>query len=353
MKKLVWTIALLVTLINISLSAYFYINLKTAALETGQLEQSLTTDSLVNLDYLSLSSVQKQGTMFMVSIPDTVLSDKSVQFLKSNKISGVILMPDNIENEAQVKQLTLDLKTKVDDRLLIAIDQEGGTVVRIPWDKYARTSARTLGNVNKTQDTYEIAKYRAQLLKDLGINLILGPVADVADSNSFMYSRSYSNSPQIVASHVEAEIKAYHELALLTAVKHFPGHGDTTTDSYQEFPYISKSIEELQVNEFIPFQKAIEMQTDFVMTGHIVNSQIDSAPASICEKYAAILEEDLGFEGIIITDDLKMTGDIDGGINWGINLLIENQSAIQNRLSLIEPEEKYVKKVLELRYEKL
>ncbi|MBD3280707.1 beta-hexosaminidase, partial [Candidatus Dojkabacteria bacterium] len=206
---------------------------------------------------------------------------------------------------------------------------------------------------NETENTYNIAKYRAQLLKDLGINMILGPVGDVADSSSFMYSRSYSNDPEVVAYHVEAEIKAYNEVGLLTAVKHFPGHGDTQTDSHKDFPYINKSKDQLSEREFVPFQKAIELDSDFIMIGHIINSKISDQPASMSPEYKSILEDEMGFEGLIITDDLKMTGEIDGGINWGLNLTIEDQNATLTRLSSISPEEKYVKKILELRYEKL
>lgn len=307
------------------------------------------TEREVNL----MSDAEKRGTLFMVSIPDTKLSNKTIQFLKKNHIAGVILMGANIQSETQLKKLTADLKKKVAQDLLIAVDQEGGTVVRIPWDKYAQYSARDVMNGN-SPDFYKIHEYRAKLLKNLGINFVLGPVADIANEDSFMYSRSYSNNSFDVAEIVSTEVGIYQGAGILTSPKHFPGHGRTSIDSHYDFPVIDSSVEELKKSDWIPFKMAINANTEFVMVGHIINPQINpSQPASISRKYLKYLEKDLSFEGLIITDDLKMTGEIDGGIGWGINLIIDDQEAIKRRMNKIKPEDKYVRRVLELKYEKL
>ena len=352
MKKFIRIFVFLATIANLFVITYLLLQTPVEAATSSQPAAKLTINSAVNLEYLNLTDQQKKGRMFMVSISGTTLSDADAKFLKENKISGVILMPGNIKNELQVKQLTTDLKNKVDKRLIIAIDQEGGTVVRIPWDKYAQYSPKDV-TAGKSPNFEEMHEYRAKLLKDLGINMILGPVADLAGPDSFMYQRSYGTNAKNTADFVETEIRIYAKQGILTSPKHFPGHGSTNTDSHSEFPQISKSQEELKNYEFVPFQTAVDSGVPFIMIGHIVNPQISSKPTSISPEYKEILEDEMGFEGLIITDDLKMTGKINGGINWGINLTIEDRNATLIRLSSISPEEKYVKKVLELRYEKL
>ncbi len=315
----------------------------------------ISKDSYIDRKLNSMNVGQKRGALFMVSIPDQVLTDETISYLKENHIGGVILMPNNFVNEEQLKKLTSDLKQKVDSRIIISIDQEGGTVVRIPWDKYKNFNARDFveNRTNGITPT-EVFTYRAELLKSLGINCILGPVADIADKSSFMYKRSYSADKFDVAEITAEEIGVYQKIGILTSPKHFPGHGRTSTDSHNNFPEINLSKEELVQNEFVPFAADIRAGADFIMLGHIINPQIDpNIPASKSYKYVEILEQDLGFEGIVITDDLKMTGNINGGIDWGINLVIEDSTQVISRMNTINPQDEYVKRVLEIKYEKL
>lgn len=321
--------------------------------ESQETTTEFNFDSYLDRKVTSLTPAEKRGLLFMVSIPDITLSDSTVEFLRENHIGGVILLSHNIENETQLKKLTSDLREKVNSRLLISIDQEGGTVVRIPWDKYKAESARDLGQKNDVDYLEEVTKYRTQLLRDLGINLILGPVADFGNEDSFMYDRSYSDNPEEVAVYIETQTKIHNAGGLLTSPKHFPGHGRTSVDSHYDFPVISLEKSVLMENEFKPFKAGIDAGTDFIMIAHIINPQIDSKPASISKKYVDILEAELGFEGLVITDDLKMTGKLSGGIDWGINLTIESENKVLARMKNVNPEEKYLRKLLEIRYKKL
>jgi len=289
----------------------------------------------------SMTIDEKRGLLFMVSIPDKVLSKTTIKFLKENYIGGVVLLGNNVETETQIKQLTKDLREKVNENLLIAIDQEGGTVVRIPWDKYSNLSARDIGLTNDNNFAYEVARYRAELLLDLGINVILGPVADIAyTKNSFMYDRSFGSDPETVAKFVEAFVKGQNDAGIITVLKHFPGHGRTTTDSHKDFPVIHLSKEELLAGEFIPFKRGIEAGAEMIMLAHIVNPLIDpDIPASVSFEYVEILERELGFFRIVITDDLDMTGKIDTEIGWGINLVAEKFESIKSRIEDTNPDE--------------
>ena len=153
--------------------------------------------------------------------------------------------------------------------------------------------------------------------------MILGPLCDIPnDTNSYLYNRSFSTNVNIVAEMVSNTVKAQRDAGIISVLKHFPGHGDTVVNSHNDFPSINKTTNELLSNEFIPFKSGIDAGAEVVLVAHIKNKYIDDKnTASMSKKYADILEKDLGFNGVVITDDLAMTGNIDKGINFGINLI--------------------------------
>ncbi len=316
-------------------------------------QNDLTVAGFVEVKLSRMSNEEKQGILFMVSIPDKILTNSTAKYLRDSHIGGVILMGNNIESASQLARLTDDLRGKVDPHLIIAVDQEGGTVVRIPWDKYASISARETGNKNDLTYTKEIAEYRSKFLMNLGINTILGPVCDIGGETSFMYSRSFGSSQSKVTEQVATITQTQSKTGIITVLKHFPGHGQTSTDSHYEFPIIRMSKSDLIATELGPFRAGIENNAEFVMIGHVINPEIDSKPASLSKKYVEILENELKFNGVVITDDLKMTGKIEGGIGWGINLIVDTPQNVKTRMRQIEPEDEYVKRILELKYEKL
>lgn len=316
--------------------------------------EAISLDDFLDRKIAFLTNKEKKGELFMVSIPGPTLDKDTERFLTDNHIGGVILFSKNVATPEQLKTLTDDLKTKVNTRILIAIDQEGGKVSRIPWDEYSDFGARELGQKDDLNLIAEITKHRSRILQEAGINLILAPVCDIADENSIMYERSFSSSPEAMSQIIEQIVKTQQEEKMITSLKHFPGHGRTSIDSHEEFPIIDLSLEELNSHEFRPFKVGIDSGAEIIMLGHIISPQIDKKnPASISYKYVEILEGDLGFEGIVITDDLNMAGGIERTIGWGINLTVESQDKILQRMQSVEPQDKYVRKILELKYEKL
>lgn len=297
-----------------------------------------------------MSLEEKRGLLSMVSIPDQVLSKETIQFLKKYHVSGVILFRRNIVNEKQLKRLTEDIRSYVNPDMLISIDQEGGQVVRIDWDKNKTISASKIGKNGRKEYAYRIAYDRALLLLDLGIDVILGPVCDVSSSRkSFIYDRTFGKSEKLVADMVEATVKAQKDAGIITVLKHFPGLGSTEIDSHVAFPFINRTLGRLYSREFVPFMKGIEAGAEMVLIGHVNNKYIDpDLPASVSRKYQEILYRDLKFQGILITDDLSMTGEIRESIGWGINLICGNFNKITEVIERIKPDVTQCAKILKL-----
>ena len=272
---------------------------------------------------LEMNDKERKGLLLMVGIKDKVLSEETIKTLKDNHIMGVILFDYNITDEKQLKKLTSDLRKYVNPNMLISIDQEGGEVNRINFDKLKNISPKNIGDSNSSEYAYKIAYQKSKFLLDLGINMILGPLCDIPnDTNSYLYNRSFSTNVNIVAEMVSNTVKAQRDAGIISVLKHFPGHGDTAVNSHNDFPSINKTTNELLSNEFIPFKSGIDAGAEVVLVAHIKNKYIDDKnTASMSKKYADILEKDLGFNGVVITDDLAMTGNIDKGINFGINLI--------------------------------
>lgn len=272
---------------------------------------------------LEMNDKERKGLLLMVGIKDKVLSEETIKTLKDNHIMGVILFDYNITDEKQLKKLTSDLRKYVNPNMLISIDQEGGEVNRINFDKLKNISPKNIGDSNSSEYAYKIAYQKSKFLLDLGINMILGPLCDIPnDTNSYLYNRSFSTNVNIVAEMVSNTVKAQRDAGIISVLKHFPGHGDTVVNSHNDFPSINKTTNELLSNEFIPFKSGIDAGAEVVLVAHIKNKYIDDKnTASMSKKYADILEKDLGFNGVVITDDLAMTGSIDKGINFGINLI--------------------------------
>ena len=295
-----------------------------------------------------LPLIHKQGILSMVSIPDAKLTNETVKFLKEHHVIGVILFKKNIVDEKQLKRLIKDLRQKVKSDLLIGIDQEGGDVVRIKWDKTCKISACDIGKRNDKQYAYKIAYERAKLLKELGIDMTFGPVCDIAESEkSYIYNRAFGTNPQKVAEYVAITVKAQRDAGIISVLKHFPGHGETDVNSHIDFPIIDRDIQALCEHDFVPFKKGLEAGAEMVLVGHIINKYVDpGVPSSLSRKYQDILYKYLNFNGIIVTDDMAMTGKIDCGIGWGINLITGTFVEIDTMMKKIKPDVTQCAKVL-------
>jgi beta-N-acetylhexosaminidase len=194
-------------------------------------------------------------------------------------------------------------------RLLIAVDQEGGSVQRIREGVTAIPAARTLGATSTPEATEEIAARTAEELLDLGVNMNLAPVADVvAKKGEFLYGRTYSGDPERVAAYVTAVTRAFGDKGLITVLKHFPGHGSASGDTHSAAVISTATRQQFENVHLVPFKAGIEAGAEGVMAAHIIAKAYDAKhPATSSEAVVdGLLREDLGFRGIVVTDALEM-----------------------------------------------
>jgi beta-N-acetylhexosaminidase len=266
------------------------------------------------------------GQLFILGFKGKSIDEKTpiAADIKHRNLGGVILFDrllasqenqNNIESPAQVKILCKSLQNSSATPLLIAIDQEGGMVKRLKnATGFPETeSAGELGSHDDPIRTAIHAAVTAETLKKLGINLNLAPVVDlnIFPNNPVIgkINRSFSADPDCVIRHAATWMKEHKKQNILNCLKHFPGHGSSQTDSHLGFTDISKSWQE---KELLPFQKLItqdnNIPVDCVMLGHLYHGSLDPQyPTSLSKRVVgSLLREQLGFQGVIITDDLQM-----------------------------------------------
>ncbi len=237
---------------------------------------------------------------------------------------GVILMGRNIEPPAETSAQIARLQTLAHQRglppLFVAVDQEGGRVQRLGPPRYPkRPSQRETGAASDPDAARSAAREIGMELASLGFNWDFAPVLDVDSNpqNPVIGDRAYSSDPQTVAALGVAAVAGFQDDArILACGKHFPGHGDTDTDSHFALPTLRRSRAALDATELVPFRAAIQSGIAAIMTAHILFPALDPAlPATLSPTIlTGLLREELGFSGLIITDDLEMKGVADG---WG------------------------------------
>lgn len=225
-------------------------------------------------------------------------------YMESTGIGGFLLMGANIPgDEATLRGLTDALTLDPALPPLIAVDQEGGDVARLPWDREA--SAVTLKNDAAAAAEQAFAA-RAALVRRAGIAVNFGVVADTtSDAGSFIYRRALGTSPEGSAERVAAAVRGEGDTVLST-LKHFPGHGAAPGDSHATIPTAAMSYDAWLAADAVPFAAGIDAGAPLLMYGHLAFTAIDSAPASLSAEWHRIAREELGFDGVAVTDDLGM-----------------------------------------------
>ena len=256
------------------------------------------------------------GQMLMIGLQGTQLSSEEKKFIIENNIGGVVLFSRNFESIEQLHDLCREihaLHTSQADKspLFIAVDQEGGRVQRFktagfsPWPPLS-----FVGDLDNSAVTFQWALLLSQELRGFGINLNFAPTLDVLTNpaNKVIGDRAMSGDFRVVEKHASAWVRGAVKAGLLSCAKHFPGHGNTLLDSHEDLPRESVSRETLLGREMVPFKKAFRSKVDFVMMSHIVYENIDPQwPASLSKLLINdLLRKQMGFGGIVFTDDLDM-----------------------------------------------
>lgn len=248
------------------------------------------------------------GHLLMVDIEGTALDAGTADFLRTHAIRAVCLFRKNLGTEAQIRQLTADLRGVMGPGALIAMDQEGGSVVRATSLPQA-PGAMALGAVDDEALCEHTGAAVARGLRHLGVNWNFAPVLDVNSNpaNPVIAERSFGANPQRVAQLAGAWLRGLMREGVAGCLKHFPGHGDTHQDSHHDLPVVHKTVAELEATELVPF-RALAGQAPSVMTAHIVYPQLDPEhPATLSRAVlTGLLRQRLGYAGVVITDALMM-----------------------------------------------
>lgn len=267
---------------------------------------------------------KKIGQMLIIGFRGMVIDEQDQIYddIASGRVGGVLLYdldvalgftPRNIESPQQVINLNNQLAGLAKEYpLLISIDQEGGHVARLKeaYGFPATVSAESLGTTNNDETTHFYSRSIAQTLSGHGFNVNLAPVVDVntnPDSPAIgAIERSFSDNPAIVTHHAGIFIDEHHNENVLTTLKHFPGHGSAADDSHYGVTDVTDTWDEI---ELIPYQNLIQQgKVDIVMTAHIYNANWDADyPATMSKNViTGILRNQLGFDGVVISDDMNM-----------------------------------------------
>jgi beta-N-acetylhexosaminidase len=244
--------------------------------------------------------------MLMVGFQGTEAPDSLRALLDEPLCTGVIWFARNIQSLEQVARVNEALLAQRPD-LLIAVDQEGGPVRRF---REGFPDVPAMREVTSDEQARELGRLLAEHLAPMGFNLNLAPVLDVDSNpdNPIIGARAFSRDPQVVAQRALALHQGLLEGGVLGCGKHFPGHGDTAVDSHLALPVLHHSLERLRALELIPFKAAVDADFAAIMTAHILFPALDpDVPATMSRAIIqGLLRQELGFEGLVLSDDLEM-----------------------------------------------
>lgn len=303
-KKSIFFLTFFFVLLGASIGAIFGFH------TSNKTSQSPATIYTATAPHSTVDVSTMVGQLFMVGLPHATLNDSSKNFLKDYKIGGILLLSKNIESPLQIRTLVQDVQKVAKDNslpyLLIAADQEGGIVSRIPLEENS-SSQKTISSVT---DAYITARTRGEMLHDLGISVNFSPVVDTTQNpQSFLFSRTFKGSPSDIAQLSSAMISGYRDSGIIASPKHFPGHGETELN-----PHFSTTAIPLSDNtfakDFSAFHSVIaQSYPDMIMVGHSIFPSYDTVPASRSKIITSrLLRDTFNFRGVVITDDMEMSG---------------------------------------------
>lgn len=289
---------------------------------SGQTEEE-KLDAKVQDLIAGMSLKEKVAQMFFVTPENltgvdvaTQAGETTRQALTQYPVGGLIYFSKNIYDEEQLTTMIRNSQSYSEIPLFIGVDEEGGSLVaRIAnhpnFDVEKFPDMAEIGATGDPSRAYEVGSTIASYLKDYGFNLDFAPDADVLTNpnNTAIGVRSFGSDPDMTAQMVEQAVKGFQDHQVSAVIKHFPGHGGTTTDSHNGAAIVDRSLEELRSAEFLPFEAGIQAGVDMVMVGHLQVPQVisDDTPASLSsEMITDVLRNELGYDGIVITDSLSM-----------------------------------------------
>jgi beta-N-acetylhexosaminidase len=261
---------------------------------------------------MSVRDVRRQaGQLAMAGFAGHSIPADLRLLAKEFDLGGIVIFARNVESPEQVAELAREAQTLAREApLWVSVDQEGGRVARLRSPFTVWPPMLTLGRSGDEQLAARFARALAAELRAVGITLDYTPVLDINTNptNPVIGDRALGDKPEDVARLGRVVIEALQGEGIAACGKHFPGHGDTTTDSHFELPLIEHPPDRLEAVEFVPFRAAIEARVACIMTAHILVPALDEQrPATLSPAIVdGLLKKKLGFDGVVLTDDLEM-----------------------------------------------
>lgn len=339
--------------------------------------EKLSIEEKVNYKMDNLSIDEKIAQMLIVYYIGDEYDENLSNIIKEVKPGGFILMSDNITTYDRTLNFVKGMQNDSDIPMIISTDEEGGSVQRIKGIRdISVTDIPYMYYLGQTKDknlAYKVGEIIANELRTIGVNLTYAPVMDIYSNpnNTVIGKRSFGSNPNTVYDMATSLKNGIEDNLVNTCIKHFPGHGDTETDSHFEIPIINKTLDELENSDLLPFIKSIN-DTNMIMVGHIALPKItnSSIPASLSKEIVTdLLKNKYNYKGLVITDALNM-GSLTNNysdkeiytmaINAGVDLLLmpngsKNaikyiKEAIDNNEIDIETINESVRKILTYKY---
>lgn len=307
-KNNLFFVSLLVIFITAGMVTYFshikketIINIPTSQINKQE-NLAAVNPFASQVDKMSLD--EKIGQMLIVGLEHQYPNDHIRKMITQYHVGGINLLGRNVKDKNQVKQLITDLQRIATIPLFIATDQEGGKIIRFNFLDELTAQIKIKGS----QQAERIAFVRAKELQKLGVNMNFSPVLDyVSDNKSYLYSRTFGANPSVTGELGSAMIKGYRKGGVIPVAKHFPGYGNILPDPHKNQATLNINSEELEL-ALTPFRRVIDDNSAIaIMTAHILIPKADTKVATLSSKFLnEILRKQMGFDGVIITDDLEM-----------------------------------------------
>lgn len=250
------------------------------------------------------------GQLIISGIKGTALLPEEIDFIKNEKLGGVILFSHNFEDPAQLAELVNSIQKLRDEYpLFISVDHEGGRIIRFKKHFTQFPAMLDLAKLDSPKLVFEAHQVMAKELAACGINLSFSPVCDILTNpdNKVIGDRAYGTDAETVEKYISAAIRGLQTSGLLSCAKHFPGHGGTTQDSHTELPLVKTTLAELKSREMIPFIKASKSRVEFMMMAHLLVDAIDDKlPTSLSSRAYDFLRNETKFTKVVVTDDMEM-----------------------------------------------
>lgn len=269
----------------------------------------------------AMSLEEKVGQLMMVGFKGQEVGDEVAALVRGRRVGGVCLFNRNLADAAQIAKLNDDLRALLADTVppFIAVDQEGGTVVRVDDGNVVLPGNMLLGASRDEALAYEAGRAQGEDLWRLGFNMNLAPVLDVNSNpmNPVIGVRAFGDDVKLVSGLGAAFVRGQQDAAIVTVAKHFPGHGAVDADSHRRLPVVKAPLAEVW-SQLQPFEAAMKSGLDGMMTAHIATPALsgDDTPATLSPKVlGTVLRQQLGFGGLVLTDELEMDA-IDA--RWGV-----------------------------------